>query len=352
MEAGPMAARRLLPLLLLLACGEHVKESGVWLPSLTAAQGLSLRIPDFEVPRGTEVQRCYFLRVPDTGGGDLWVDKTVIGLAPGSHHFNVFRVRTLAKLKPENGAPVSLDGVPATVVDGGECFKGSNWPDWPLVVNSQESSADRPYYEWKLPEGVGYRLSPGELIMLQIHYVNLTVQETPKKARVVANFHRAASPNPIELGTLFATQQSIRICEHQPQPKYFGACAFPSGQVHVAAVNGHFHSRGRRFTVRTWDGQTTTEPPSSSVFYESTNWAEPPMATGLEVLPPEGGGIWWTCEYQWEPPADGCAAVNAVDSAHAGDCCYTFGPHVGTQEHCNVFLYYWPKVGATDVFCN
>ncbi len=40
---------------------------------------------------------------------------------------------------------------------------------------------------------------------------------------------------------------------------------------------------------------------------------------------------------------EGCAAVDARDPQQANDCCYTFGPTVETSEHCNVFLYYYPK---------
>ena len=32
------------------------------------------------------------------------------------------------------------------------------------------------------------------------------------------------------------------------------------------------------------------------------------------------------------------------------DCCYTFGNSAEVAEHCNVFVYYWPKV-ESDVFC-
>ena len=31
------------------------------------------------------------------------------------------------------------------------------------------------------------------------------------------------------------------------------------------------------------------------------------------------------------------------------DCCYTFGPIVEKNEHCNAFVYYYPK--TDDVVC-
>jgi hypothetical protein len=323
------------------------------IPPLTSQQGLTLSIPRFQVPTGGEVQDCYFIRVPDLGGGrDLWVNRVQIALSSGSHHFNIYRVRQLYALSPDLGTDVDLDGIPARYVKGGECFNSSNFQDWPLVVNSQHSDPNAPPYDWQLPEGVAFKLQPGELLMLQPHFVNAGEQITPDgSGQVTVNFHRSPLEQPIELGTLFATQQNIRICQSAPNQVYSGTCRFPaSDRTTITAVNGHFHLRGRNFDIRTWDGLSDERPPDSAMFYESYRWQEPAMSTGLDVPVVAGGGIWWTCEYQWTPPLDGCDRVNAYDRLQANDCCYTFGPRVESQEHCNVFLYYYPK--TEDVFCN
>ena len=34
----------------------------------------------------------------------------------------------------------------------------------------------------------------------------------------------------------------------------------------------------------------------------------------------------------------------------ADSCCATFGPHVETQEHCNAFVYYYPKLDDATCF--
>ena len=75
------------------------------------------------------------------------------------------------------------------------------------------------------------------------------------------------------------------------------------------------------------------------------------MSFDLDLKPPSGGGIWWDCQYEWRPPASGCEVVDAKDKQKQGDCCYTFGGNTDVGEHCNVFLYYYPKLD-TDVFCN
>ena len=324
------------------------------LDQLAADEGFSVRTPEFDVPAGTEVQDCYFVDVPDIAdGADLWINRIVTGINPGSHHMNVFRVRTIGSLDPAAGEPVEMGpGLNGTVVRGGACWNSAAWADWPLIANSQKASVDDPLTDWTMPDGVAMRFVPGETIMLQAHYVNATTQTTPFRGRVGINFHRSPDADPMEMGTLFATQQSIRICESNPTPTYSGTCSFPAGQVTISAANGHFHSRGERFRIYAWDGMSDTRPADEELFYESVSWDDPPMETGLALQPPEDGGIWWTCEYRWRYPEIGCDAVNEADAQQANDCCYTFGGWVETNEHCNVFLYYYPRVADTDVFCN
>ena len=314
---------------------------------LTTDQGWSIHIPPFDVPPGVEVQDCFFFAFPDLNGDGsaVFIDRFKLGQRTGSHHMNVFRVNTI----------VHLEGKDGDVIKGGECRISTNWSDWPLVVNTQDSTPGRPAVDWVLPEGVAQKFLPGELLMVQSHYVNADLQETPDGGEVRANFYKSPLSNPIEMGTLFATQQSIRICRSNPTPPPFdGACGLASdgneGNFHLAAMNGHFHGRGTSFQIYPWDGVTLDHPAEDTMIYESTEWDEPPMTIDLDVEVPNHGGIWWSCSYEWQEPAGGCDEVNERDPEGANDCCYTFGNSAETSEHCNVFAYYWPK--TENVFCN
>jgi hypothetical protein len=329
------------------------------LETLSGDRGFSLRVPEFEVPSGRESQNCYFVRVPDIAEGrDLWINKVTLAINPGSHHINVFRVKTIVGLDPAAGAPTRLGEYDATVIEGSDdyahspCWNSSNWADWPLVANSQNSEPDNPITEWQLPETVALRFSPGELLMVQTHYVNSTDQPTLEGARVGINFYiDKVDASPVEMGSLFATQQNIRICRSNPTVTYSGTCRFPNA-VTIAAANGHFHKRGDEFRIYSWDGATATHPQDASQFYVSTEWDHPRMALDLDVSEPTNAGIWWDCAYRWQPPSEfTCDEIDAKDPLHAGDCCYTFGGNTDVGEHCNVFLYYYPRLD-TDVFCN
>ena len=322
-------------------------------------QGFQFGTPEFTVPAGTEEQDCYFYQVKDLAkAAGLDPTKPVnlhhvqVAQTTGSHHMNIFRVRTIVNLGPSGGlVQKGTDGM-------GQCFVSSNWADWPLVINSQQEGN----VDWTYPDGVANVLQPDEWLMLQTHYVNASTQQTPEPAKVNVNFWTIPdSKVTAHLGTIFATNQSIRICESNPAPKYSASCQINSPMpVQVIGANGHFHSRGKEFDIYKWDGKSTTTPPDSDRFYQSEMWNEPPMlhSPSLDVTIQSGGGIWYSCSYEWQepPPSIGCTGLNAYDEmkymtpANQVDCCYTFGSQVDKNEHCNAFIYYYPETQNVNCF--
>ncbi|MCA9646256.1 MAG: hypothetical protein H6718_29485 [Polyangiaceae bacterium] len=285
--------------------------------------GWQITTGTFEVAQGKEVQNCYFFEVP--GDKPFFVKRMTVAQNEGSHHMNVFRVKTIQ----------NLDGAPGEVVEDGECWKSPNWADWPLIMNTQQGGLT----DFELPDGVVERFEPGEKIMIQTHFVNATTQQTPLGGKVVMNFERAPEGGTYdELGTIFATNQSIRVCPGDNKKKYEATCRFGlDHEVTIIGANGHFHSRGDRFTISPFDQFDGAGDP----FYVSNTWDDPPMERDLNVKIPAGGGISYSCEFS--APPDDCGDPNE-------DCCYTFGGFVEFQEHCNAFAYFYPR-GDTDVNC-
>lgn len=113
-------------------------------------QGWQYDVPVFPVEFGEEIQDCYFFEVPYDE--PVYANKITVAQNEGSHHFNVFRVKTIK----------GLSGKPGEKVAGGECWKSINWSDWPLVSNMQSKGVN----EWELPEGVAHRFEPRELLMV------------------------------------------------------------------------------------------------------------------------------------------------------------------------------------------
>ena len=291
----------------------------------TPEAGWQYDIPKFEVPKGSETQGCYFFEVPYDV--PVYASRIVVAQNEGTHHMNIFRVKTIK----------GLGGKPGDSVINGECFNGPNWADWPLVYNTQLPNVT----DWTLPDGVAMRFEPRELLMVQTHFVNATTQQTPTAGKVDINFERLADADvKNELGTVFATNQNIQICPGDKDKTFDTTCKFTRDTpVTVVAANGHFHSRGKQFTMSAWDSQNGS---AAKPFYTSQAWDEPPFENNLNLVIPPDGGISYTCEYTCDPSA--CGDPN-------NNCCFTFGPHVDTQEHCNAFVYYYPKRPDTDVNC-
>ena len=322
-----------------------------------AGQGFQFRTPLFQVNAGEEVQDCYFFKVRDLAKQGGLPENEPVNLhriqmvqRAGSHHMNLFRVRTIAGLDPNAGS------VSRGLNGQGECFKSPNWADWPLVANTQQDGE----VDWTFPEGVANVFQPDEWIMLQTHYVNASSQKTPDDAEVAINWYTIPKEKVVhQMGTLFATKQSIRVCKSNPSPEFSGTCQFKNStqEVNIIGANGHFHGRGKSFDMYAWDGVSIAKPGDDARFYRSESWNEPPMlrSPDLDLKVKPGGGVYFSCGYQWRPPAEeigGCKALDDADKSAEKDCCYTFGPIVEKNEHCNIFVYYWPQQATGDVFCN
>lgn len=325
-----------------------------------SGQGFQMQTEDIAVPQGAEEQDCYFFKVSELAAASGLDAKAPVNLhrvqiaqRDGSHHMNIFRVKTIRKLGPDGGlVQKGLNGE-------SECFKSPNWSDWPLIANTQQNGST----DWTYPDGVANVLQPEEWIMLQTHYVNASSQKTPEAVgRVRVNFWSLpAEEVKAEMGTVFATKQSIRVCQHNPTPSFEGTCQIRSpSAVTIIGANGHFHSRGTRFNIFSWDGTSTDAPLESEQFYTSEKWDDPPMmhSPELDVKLPVMGGIRYSCDFRWQEPVPsvGCKGLDAYDQTknmtaeEQLDCCYTFGAIVEKNEHCNAFVYYYPK--QNDVFCN
>lgn len=270
--------------------------------------GFQLTTGVIQVPAASEIQDCYYYRVPET----TYVNKFEIAQNQGTHHLNMFRVTT-----------------PDSPYDDGDvqrgCWDSLPFQDWGLLLNSQISgNAAEDGVEWQLPEGVAVKLEEGELVMIQSHYVNGDTQSTANNhGKVVVNFNGIAEADvTAEVGSMFANNRNLNV-PSGGEATYTSLCRLDE-EIHLIAVSGHFHSRGRSFTVDVADDQG--EPVEN--IYSSGNWDDPPFTTFTDdpVVIPAGGGLSYSCSFQNDEPYD-----------------IVFGPHVEYEEHCNLFAFYYPR---------
>lgn len=277
------------------------------------AHGVQLSTPEFPVPPGTERQWCYYFKLPSDQ--DLDVVRFEIKYLPGSHHMNLFQTD---KEVPDHDE---------------DCFAKMPFtsPENPhgvdLVVGSQSENLD-----WTLPPGVAFKLKAHRQMVLQTHYVNAATQHTPSGTGQV-KINLVAEPDPSKitahLGTMFANNVNIHIPPRQER-SFSTTCGLPSA-VKLVALTGHFHSRGKVFSVNLApDGANPTEE-----IYRSRAWDEPPfqvLAQPRDI--PAGGGLFYTCDFQ-----------------NRSDLDIKFGPRVDTDEHCNLFAYFYPWEEPKARYC-
>lgn len=303
----------------LLACGNSGADTGDFVaPEPPAAPGFQIHLGPIAVPPGTEVQNCYYVNVP----ADTDVDVTELEFAytTGSHHVNVFRTEDPSYMKPDG-----------TVVEG--CWDALDWTKVSLVANSQLTALD-----WVLPDDTYIPLGPTSQLIFQIHYVNVAAgdQTTPSgQGEVYVNFHAEDHGGRANmLGSLFANNRSISLPPHE-YSSFTAQCMLPEGS-NVVALSGHFHSRGEQFLINRLTGATdTSDPVVGEQIYASAEWDEPQFETydPGQILLGANEGLSYTCDF-----------YNDTDNT------IVFGPHVETDEHCNMFGYYYPAQ-ETSTYC-
>jgi len=262
------------------------------------ARGAQIAVTAAAVPLGHEETACHYLKLPSDV--DLDVNRIQINVTGGSHHIHLYR--------PYDS---TLDLPDHTEV----CNMAVDFDKWALVVATQLRKTD-----WELPEGVAYHFRAGEQILIQTHFVNVGSLETKGEGKVLMNLNDA-DPGTItqHAGSLFGQDRDVDV-PPLSNTTASAICEFPK-DINLIAQTGHYHFRGRRFSTFDWYNGVRGEE-----IYHHEGYADPIF---LEYKPPllvpAGHGLEWEC--YWENPND-------VE--------YKFGPFTDTNEHCNLFAFYYP----------
>lgn len=266
-------------------------------------RGVQITITARPVPRGSEETLCHYLKLPSDV--DLDVNRIQINVSGGSHHIHLYRAYE-----------------PTDLPDGFEvCNQAVDFDKWALVIASQVRKTD-----WELPPGVAFHLRAGEQLLIQTHFVNVGSLETSGEGKVVMNL-QAADPGTITdyAGAIFGQDKDVRV-PPLTNIAQSATCTFPR-DLELFAETGHYHFRGKRFTTYRWD-----DGERGPLLYQHEGYSDPLFLVHDPPLPfAAGQGLEWEC--YWENPND-------VE--------YTFGPFTDTNEHCNLFAFYYPAATPNE----
>lgn len=276
---------------------------------------MQLLMGPFSVPAGKEVQLCQTMKLPNDE--PIAVNRFEALKLPGSHHTIMF---------------VSDKDFPDRVFP---CWGTINFDDWMFVFDTQEEA-----FDWELPPGKAFIFKPHQQVLLQAHYQNVTVTNSPDGGGVGINLHTTKLVDMNDKSTpmfgQFTVNRRIELPPKSEAGPFPRLCEF-NRDVHISTFYGHFHSRGVRFLVEHVGAPDTGlengERFNYGTLYESKSWSAPPFLTSPSPeLPGDGENgylvgageaLRFTCWYE-----------NNTDET------IVFGSHAEYNEHCNLFFNY------------
>ncbi|MBW3625739.1 MAG: hypothetical protein KY468_20280 [Armatimonadetes bacterium] len=270
------------------------KAEDVTLPVPPPDKGFQISLGPFDVPRGQEIQRDYFLKTPNTE--PKWIKRIDYAYNKGSHHLLIFKSDTAdVPDHVETKFGISLDA------------------NWQLILGGQNEAFASEY-----PAGIATYLQPRQQMDFQLHYVNTSTQSTPTgRGKLVANFWYA-DPSEVTARASFLFGAKVNFSlPPRATTTLSRSVVFPH-DVKVFALSGHYHSRGRRYRIFRWDGKQR-----GALLYESKEWDDPGYQTYTPPLEIKAGtGFTFEAVYQ-----------NDTDRT------IREGPYAETQEH--LFYFGW-----------
>jgi hypothetical protein len=267
---------------------------------------------DVAVPAGQELFKCIYGQFPMDSV--TAVSSAESHYTPGSHHMLAYRT--------------DLTAIPDGQTGVWDCADGS----WIIHERGSYYEAQQPDEQRTLPEGVAHEFQPGEVIIIQAHYINVT--DLDIDAHVQFKLHTMDVEDVVqEAGTIYFNDTSIMIPPHA-RAGVTMTCPIPQ-DINLAFLWSHMHKRGTHFLVTTDDPIAAAK--LGSTLYEESDWSEPKpreYPEGEENELHAGSHITFSCEYQ-----------NDSDNT------FIFGNSAATNEMCILHGMYFPRMSSFSEQC-
>ena len=264
------------------------------------------------VDPGGEALMCIYAQMP-TDRGVIAVPSAESVFTPGSHHMLAYRS--------------DLTSIPSGQTGVWNCADGS----WMVHQRGSYYEAQQPVSRRDLPPGVAHRFQPGEVVIMQTHYLNPGTD--PLDAHAQLTLHTVdVSTVPNEAGSLIWSDINIYV-PPGARSRSTMKCPLPT-DIHPALLWSHMHKQGSNFVATTDDDAAAD---MLGTLYSENDWAEPqPRA------------------YPYDPPATlhaGTHVTFSCDFANPNSYTLTFGQSAETNEMCILHGMYWPRMSSSAEQC-
>lgn len=267
---------------------------------------------DIKVPAGAEYHRCFYAQFP-TDRGVMAVNKVESHYTPGSHHLLAYRSDLTAIPEGKTGL-VDCLGSGATADERGSYYE-----------------AQQPDEKRELPKGIAHKFQPGEVLVLEAHYINVTEQDIDAHIEMTTHLMNVDEVEQ-EAGSIFFNNVNIDVPPHGETHTEMN-CTLPQ-DINLALLWSHMHARGVKFVAETDDEEAKK---ALGTLYEETDWAHPRSRTypsDPPVVLHAGSKIKFGCDYK-----------------NDSDRRYRFGLSAETNEMCILHGMYWPRMPRAAEQC-
>jgi hypothetical protein len=255
---------------------------------------------------------CRYVQMP-SDRGVIAVPSAESEFTPGSHHLLAYRS--------------DLTAIPSGQTNVWACSDGA----WMVHQRGSYYEAQQPLSRRDLPPGVAHRFQPGEVVIMQTHYVNAGSGPLDAQAKLTLHTVEVATV-PQEAGSIIWTDVNISV-EPGGKSRSTMTCTIPT-DIYPALLWSHMHKQGSNFVAVTDDQAAAT---ALGTLYQENDWSEPhPRA------------------YPNNPPVAlhaGSHVTFSCDFANPNSYTLTFGQSAETNEMCILHGMYWPRMSATAEQC-
>jgi hypothetical protein len=265
-----------------------------------------------KVPAGAELHRCMYARFPDDRGV-IAVPKVESHYTPGSHHVLAYRTELTA-------IPEGREGLL-------DCFdSGASRDERGSYYEAQQPDVVR-----DLPPGIAHEFQPGEVLVLEAHYINATEADIDANVVLIAHTMDVADVKE-EAGTIYFNDVNINVPPHGTSHTQM-TCTL-SQDISLAQLWSHMHARGVNFVAETDDEDAKN---TLGTLYTETDWSEPKPRI-----------------YPSDPPVilhGGTHISFGCDFKNDTDMTFKFGQSAETNEMCILHGMYWPRMPRESEQC-
>jgi len=260
---------------------------------------------DVAVPVGAELHKCRYAAMP-VDRGVIAVSGAESHFTPGSHHLLAYRT--------------DLKSIPSNQTGVWDCYSQiSGFHQRGSYYEAQQPDSHR-----ELPNGVAHKFQPGEVILLESHYIN-TMSESID-AHVVLSLHTVDLDQvQQEAGTIMFNNVRLNIPPHK-KTRVTMTCPITQ-DMNPALLWSHMHARGVNFVASSDDAASATE---LGTLYTEANWSEPQpriYPSNPPVTLHAGTHITFSCDYQ-----------NDTNNT------FIYGQSAETNEMCILHGMYYPRM--------